>query len=144
MARTWRGRWEDRSGNAVLLAEIDRPLPGSFPQDHVTAAQFEQAYGSLPAATGADGLVAWAEAFAGRKADGPPAAVPGGMRLADVQALTFSGTTGPAVGYAFRLRPGPMVTATGVVFFVLFEFKEGTAQALRPALEREADRKSVV
>jgi len=137
MARAWRGRWEDRSGNTVLLAEIDRPLPGPFPQEHVTAALFEQAYGSTPAMAGAKGLVAWAEAFTGRKADGPPAAVPGGMRLADVQALIFSGTPGPAAGYAFRLRPGPMVTQGTTLFFLLVESKEGTAQALRTAIERE-------
>jgi hypothetical protein len=139
MARTWRGRWEDRSGNAVTLAEIDRPLPGPFPQDHVTAAQFEQAYGSLPAVSGADALVGWAEAFAGRKADGPPFPVPGGMRLADVQGIALSADgAGVAVGYAFRLRPGPMVSATGVQFFALFETREGTLPALRAALEREA------
>ncbi len=139
LARTWRGRWEDRAGNAVMLAEIDRPLPGPFPQDHVTAAQFEQAYGALPAVSGADALVRWAEAFAGRKAEGPPFPVPGGMRLADVQGIAFSADgAGAAVGYAFRLRPGPMVSATGVQFFALFEAREGTLAALRAALEREA------
>lgn len=139
MARTWRGRWADRAGNAVVLAEIDRPLPGAFPREHVTAAEFEAALGEQPVVTGTDGLVAWAEAFAGRKAAGPPAAVPGGMRLTDVQGIVFAnGGAGTAVGYAFRLRPGPMVAQTGTVFFVLFECKEGAPQALRTAIEREA------
>lgn len=138
LARTWRGRWEDKGGNAVTLAEIDRPLPGPFEAEHVTVAEFDTVYNSRPPVNAAS-LVAWAETFAGRKAAGPAFAVPGGMRLADVQGILFEpGSAGDAVGYAFRLRAGPTVAQTNAQFFVLFEFPHGGAQALRPAIEREA------
>lgn len=138
LARTWRGRWEDKAGNAVTLAEIDRPMPGPFPRPHIPSATFEEAFGATPPVSDAASLAKWAAAFAGREVAGPAFSAPGGMRLADVQGFTFTGGKGTAVGYAFRLRPGPTVTHTGIHFFVLYEFKEGAVPACRAAVERDA------
>ena len=138
MARTWRGRWTDRSGNAVTLAEIDRPLP-SFADKHVTAAQFDQAYAAQPPVDGPHALAAWAGAFAGLQPVGPPFAIPGGMRLAEVHGVAFtSGGDRTTVGYAFRFRPAPMVTHTGVHYFVLFDLPGVPPAAGRTAIERDA------
>ncbi|MBU4460535.1 MAG: hypothetical protein KJ579_08210, partial [Verrucomicrobia bacterium] len=139
LARTWRGRWEDKGGNAVTLAEIDRPMPGPFERPHIPSAQFEEAFGKVPPVSDEASLAKWAAAFAGREVAGPAFTAPGGMRLANVQGFAFTGGKGTAVGYAFHLRPGPNIAHTGVHFFVLFEFKDGAAApACRAAVERDA------
>lgn len=140
LARTWRGRWEDKAGNAVTLAEIDRPMPGPFERPHIPSAQFEEAFRAVPPVSDEASLAKWAAAFAGREVAGPAFSAPGGMRLANVKGFVFAvGGKGTAVGYAFHLRPGPTITHTGVHFFVLYEFKDGAAApACRAAVERDA------
>ena len=132
------GRWANRDGDSLMLAQARSVLPGALRNKSVPHEEFDKQFADAPAVT-ADNVEQWMADFLGAK-PGAEARTISQLPMSLSEVRTMSATTGGVVrvGYAFRFRASAAAPNTNRWLFAMFSVSSFMdVVALSKDIERE-------